>query len=315
MARALGVIGPLAVALAAGFALTACGSCGSKDTKATPDAGAAASSAGSASGDGGLLAESKNATPVAASVVAKYLNPSDLPKYEGPTAILEGNVYVRGPAAPDLDPPARSSCKNVTDYRLFREGAADPSGRRPLADAVVGVTGYSGFYVPARGDAVSVNIKDCSFDHRTVVLTFGQRLEVVNTEPLNSGTYYAPKLTKDLTSSQMIAAPGNTVKLYFQKPGRDLLVDGMGHGHLYADVYAAVHALHVVTDSAGHFILPGVPVGEYDATAMHPAFDDGGVHQKLVFKPGQTTHHDFELTYVPKPKRVEPADGGRPQIH
>lgn len=262
--------------------------------------------------DAGLVAESTSPPPTAPSVVSAALNPGSLPVYTGPTATLEGNVYVRGEVAPELEAPARSSCQNVRDYRLFREGPADASGRRALADAVVGVTGYQGSYVPPNGDAVSVQVKDCAFDRRTVVLTFGQRLDVINTEPLNSGVFYAPKLMKDTTSTQMIAAPGNTVKLYVQKPGRDLLVDGMGHGHLYADVFAALHSLHVVTDSAGHFVLPGIPVGELDATAMHPAFDLGGVHAKLVFKAGETTHHDFELTYAPAAKGdAGAADAGK----
>lgn len=292
-----------ALVLAAGaLSSSGCNGCNKTGSAATDAAAPIAS-------DAGLAAESKSTPPTAASVVAQYLNPRHYPEYSGPTAILEGTVYVRGPAAPNLDPPARSTCKSVSDYRLFREGSADPTGRRPLADAVVGVTGYKDTYVPAKTDSVAVRVKDCAFEQRTIVLTFGQRLDITNAEALNSGVFYAPQLTKDSSSSLMIAAPGNTVKLYFPKPGRDLLVDGMGHGHLYADVFAAVHSLHVVTDTAGHFILAGIPVGELDATAMHPAFDSGGVSQKLVFKAGETTHHDFELTYVP----VSKSDAGAPK--
>ncbi len=295
-------------AAAMGLALAAslssgCSGCSKTADSAPPD-GAAASAA-----DAGLAAESKSMPPAAASAVAQYLNPQNYPAYDGPTGILQGHVYVRGPAAPNLDAPARSTCKNVSDYRLFRDGAPDPSGRRPLADAVVGVTGYHDTFVPPRTDAVAVRVKDCAFEQRTIVLTFGQRLDITNAEALNSGVFYAPQLTKDSASSLMIAAPGNTVKLYFARPGRDLLVDGMGHNHLYADVFAAVHSLHVVTDAAGHFILPGIPVGELDASAMHPAFDSGGVTQKLVFKAGETTHHDFELTYVPASR----PDAGAPK--
>lgn len=307
MTRRLGlVLAPFAVLLAG------CNGCNQPSQGREPAADAAKDAT-----DAGLVSESKSTPAAAPSVIASYLNPGNLPAYTGATGILEGTVYVRGPAAPALDPPAKSSCKNVRDYRLFREGPADADGRRPLADAVVGVTGYSGFWIPPKGDSVEVHVKDCAFDHRTYVLTFGQFLQVKNDEALNSGTFYAPKLIKDVAASQMIAAPGNSVKIYFRKPGRDLLVDVMGHGHLYADVYAAVHSLHVVTDAAGHFILPGVPVGEYDATAMHPAFDDGGVKQKLTFKPGETTHHDFELTYAPVGRDAGAPDAGpkRREIH
>lgn len=287
--------------------LAGCSGCKDGTQAEATDAGVAPPSS---LNDAGLAAESKSAPPIASAVVAQYLNPENLPKYDGPTAILEGTVYVRGPASPELEAPSRSSCKNVRDYRLFREGAADPSGRRPLADAIVGVTGYHGYYVPPKSDSVRLSVKDCVFEQRTVVLTFGQRLDIFNADALNSGTFYAPHLTKDTTSSLMIVAPGNTVKLYFQKPGRDLLVDGMGHGHLYADVFAAVHSLNVVTDTAGHFILAGIPVGELDASVMHPAFADNSlVKQKLVFKPGETTHHDFELTFTPQAK----SDAGTPK--
>lgn len=295
-----------ASALFSCFVLTGCNGCNAS-TNDQGDA-AVASAAVDASSDAGLVSESRS-NPIAAEAVAKVLNPNKLPPYQGPTAILEGTVYVRGPASPQLDAPKRSNCKNVADYRLFREGPADESGRRTLADAVVGVTGYDSF-VPPKTDSQRLSVRDCAFDHRTVVLTYGQRLDVFNAEPLSSGVFYAPRLIKDTTSSLMIAAPGNTVKLYFQKPGRDLLVDGMNNSHLYADVFAAVNSLHVVTDSGGHFILPGIPVGELDVSVMHPAFDDSGVaRQKLVFKAGQTTHHDFEVTYVPKAAK---ADGGAP---
>lgn len=272
---------------------TGCGGCG-----AEPDT-TAADAATPSSNDGGLRAESRQPTPLAPSVVAKRLNPSNLPVYDGQTAILEGNVYVRGPAAPQLDPPKTSTCKNLLDYRLFREGPADANGRRPLADAIVGVTGYNAF-VPPKGDAVEVSVRDCMFDRRTVVLTLGQRIEVKNTEPLNSGVFYMPKLTKGAAPTDMVVAPGNSVKLYMNEPGRALMVDGMAHGHLYADVFVSLSALHIVTDKNGHFVLPGIPVGDLEVSVMHPAFDVGQVKTKLTFKPGETTHHDFEVTYVPK---------------
>lgn len=238
--------------------------------------------------------------------VAKFLNPGNLPVYDGETAILEGNVFVRGPAAPELPPPATSTCRNVRDFRLFREGAADESGRRPLADAIVGVTGYDVF-VPPKGDAVEITVKDCAFDRRTLAMTYGQHIEVKNAEALNSGIFYLPKLTKGRAPSDMVVAPGQVVKLYMNELGRALLVDGMAHGHLYADVFVARSALHVVSDRNGHFILAGIPVGTYEVNVLHPAFDAGKVHAKLTFKPGQTTHHDFELTYLPAD-----GDGGAP---
>ena len=120
------------------------------------------------------------AVPVPRDRVLAMLNPSGLPAYDGPRGSGEGVVDVDG------EPPAR---RTGLDFRTcpagerthgatYRETTLD-GGRRVLADAVVALTGYKGF-VPESREAVRLVARDCAYEQRTVTLTFGQRLEVVN---------------------------------------------------------------------------------------------------------------------------------------
>lgn len=202
-------------------------------------------------------------TPVSAEQIAAAVNPEKLPAYKGPTGSVEGVVTVTGDASPPLEGVAFPKCPAAreTHRTLFREGAKLPSGARPVADAIVAVTGYAGYFLPERRPAAKVVIGDCSEAPRTIVLTFGQRLEV-----LNRGSFlFAPILEPVADPAVMMAPPGATdpVRLYPRKPGRYRLADKMsGDDFITADVFTLLHPLHDVTTIEGRYRIDGVPVGK-----------------------------------------------------
>src|SRR5260370_38460599 len=143
--------------------------------------------AGETDASAALTASAKAATaqsgsPIPSASVEAVVNPSKLPAYSGPTGSVEGTVFVRGPPAQEIPQLDFRNCPAAIDTyaKLFRAGPAREDGLRPVADAVVAATGYSG-YIPERREAERVTISvDCAYPSRTIALTFGQRLEIAN---------------------------------------------------------------------------------------------------------------------------------------
>ncbi|HSC87438.1 MAG TPA: hypothetical protein VLC09_09225, partial [Polyangiaceae bacterium] len=158
-----------------------------------------------------------------AEVVADTNNPGKLPIHSGPTGTVRGRVRVSGDEAPvasgEID-KARADCQLARPMygKLFREG-----NERSLADALVAVTGYEGYVAPKK-DTVEIRGNGCAWDRRTVVMTFGQKLDVTAAD----NRTYVPELVGQTNVAQLFVMPGaDPVKLVPRKPGRFLLLDSM----------------------------------------------------------------------------------------
>lgn len=252
-----------------------------------------------------------NATPVPTASVAKLLNPDGLPAYNGPTGSIEGTVVVRGPEPPKT-PADFSKCPAAehTYGTSFRVGQPRDDGARPIADAIVVVTGYSGFFVPEKEEATTATIEGCAYTKRTVTMTYGQRLEVKNT----SDQLWGPTLEPSGGHVVMMATPkGDPVKIYPPKPGHYLLLD-RNHSWAVTDVYAFLHPLHASTDLAGSYRIDGVPVGTVKVNATHPRFESADI-KEVEIRPGEIAKVDLVLHYEsPDAGKVYDA-GPRPVIH
>lgn len=244
-----------------------------------------------------------NAIPVSSAVVMAGVNPSGLPPYDGPTGTVEGTIYVTGDPAPPVMGVSFDACPPSKDVygKAFREGPALPDGRRPLADAMVGITGYSKFYVPEANDSQLITIDTCAYSQRTVVLTLGQALLVRN----NTGDIYAPELENEPAPALMMAAPkSDPVKLYPSKIGRYRVVERTSHPWMEMDVYVIGHPLHAVTDTTGHYRIERVPVGKLSIGAIHPFIltsADGGqsdVHKEIDVQAGVVAKMDLVIPFA-----------------
>ncbi len=232
-----------------------------------------------------------------ASVVAK-LNPDGLPPYKGDTGSVEGVVTVKGPPAPDAPHEDFTPCPDAakTYGKLFREGGVSPDGGRALADAVVAVTGYSGFYLPDARESVTVTARGCALSTRTITMTYGQRLDFANE---SAALMLAPALADVPAGALMVASPkGGPVKLYPPRPGRYWLVQRMDWRFLTADLFAFLHPLHTATDVEGHYRIDGVPVGKLTVNTRHPAFG-GETSREIEVKKGMVHRVDLTLTFKP----------------
>lgn len=293
------------------LALAAAVGCQKNNDEATPAAGAtppASSAAAPGAAPSGSAAAAAPAAsfpvgiPRPASEIGKIINPKGEAPYSGPVAKLKGTVRIKGDAPPSMDltfPTGKCGEAAATYGKLFRvglEGAA--------ADVLVAVTGYKGF-VPAREEAEKITLHGCAFSRRTMVLAFGQRVEVSNLDQVES---YMPYLDGAPKKAVMVAVPqGAPVKLFPMEPGHYMLRDELPKPFLHADVFVLNYATHDVTSLDGGYEISGIPVGEVTVNAFLPAIDKT-VEQKITLKEGDNTL-DLTLDYSAK-KDEEKKDAG-----
>ncbi len=225
--------------------------------------------------------------------VQKVLNPTGLPAYTGPFASIEGTIRITGAPPPDKPVEISPECESARSFfgPLFRKG---PKGE--LADVLVAVTGYEGIYVPEKAPAVTVLATDCTWDSRTYVVTYGQRLDVKNN---GKTTGHIPQLLGAHQSAMRLAIPGGPpVSTFPDAPGHMQLIDASAL-FMAADLFVVRYPTTGVTDVAGHYRIDGIPAGEVTVNALLPATQ--ATAKKVVkLKAGETAQVDFELNYSGK---------------
>ncbi|HXK16198.1 MAG TPA: hypothetical protein VNG33_00240, partial [Polyangiaceae bacterium] len=177
--------------------------------------------------------------PGVSELVSKVVNPQNEPAYSGPTGAVSGVVTATG----DLPPVAtahlakiKGACPEAREAygHVFREGMM-----RSLADVLVAVTGYSG-YVPEKAPRRTVAARGCSFNARTIDLTFGQTIDLVSKD----GEGYVPNLLGAHMQAQMLALPGGAPStLYPPEPGHYVLTDDI-KVFMLADVFVLKYSTH-----------------------------------------------------------------------
>jgi len=212
-----------------------------------------------------LPAPVASALPLDPKVVSSVVNPKGEAPYAGPFGSIHGVVVATGDAAPVMNEvlakiPADCDTARQVYGKLFREGP-----QRGLADVVVGVTGYQG-YVPETTQVQAADAAGCAWNSRTYVLTFGQGLDVRSRD----SRPYVPDLVGAGLRAQLVAVPqGDAVHLYPEHAGRYGLSDSM-RLFMFADVLIVKFPTHAVTGIDGTFVIPRVPVGKVNVSALLP---------------------------------------------
>ncbi len=216
--------------------------------------------------------------------------------YSGKVGSVTGTVTIEGPEAP-LQPKVldqiRPDCAGAKAFYgpLFREGPG-----RKVADVLVAVTGYSGWVKPA-SEVVNVTANHCAWDRRTVVVTYGQRIDVLNQDKVP----YIPSLLGGRDTAQLVAIPsGAPISLFPPEPGHYELYDAM-RLYVRADVLVVQFPTYAVTREDGSFKISGLPVGKVRVSALLPSAS-AQTEQSIEIRDGVETKLDLKLTYVPAPE-------------
>ncbi len=286
------------------LALAACGVAACRNDSAPSSA-----STGLNRDSGGLTASLSSQTPADAgsepvrlprATIDAVTNPMHLPAYSGPTGSVEGVVLVAGPEAPEVAGLDVHACPAALDtyHKLFRAGLARADGARPLADAIVVITGYSGFYLPEKEEVAKVTITArCGYPLRTIAMTFGQRLEIMN----DSTIAFAPYLEGVPEFTILIAPPlrrGQPVAVLPTRADHFALRDQL-QSFVRGDVYVLRQPLHAVSGLDGKFRIDGVPAGSLKVGAQSPTFPGATVAEVAIPTNG-TVSLDLMLRYAPE---------------
>ncbi|MBK6691706.1 MAG: carboxypeptidase regulatory-like domain-containing protein [Myxococcales bacterium] len=247
--------------------------------------------------------------PIPSAKIAETVNPDGLAPYAGATGSVEGRVTVIGDPAPPSGLNFTKCPEAEAVYgRVFREGAPLADGARPLADALVVITGYKGF-VAEKNEAKSIRIRGCAISPKTIDLTFGQRLEIGN--DMGTGRLFAPQLANHPLPALMVAPhKAEPVKLWPIEPGFTQLIDRFGHEFLVSDVYTLLQPLHAVSAEDGTFRIDGIPVGKVDVNARLRHINRD-VIKSVEVRANVVSRVDVTMEYKsPPPKPATSADAG-----
>jgi hypothetical protein len=258
-----------------------------------------------------LPAPVASGVPIDPKVVSDAVNPFAKPAYSGPTGIVEGRVLATGDPSmdqPEIAKQIPEKCGKARPFyaKLFREGPG-----RTLADVLVAVTGYRD-YVPARAPAQRFVAKDCTFETRTIALTFGQKLEVVS----GDNEAYVTDLIGERGQAQIVATPGGEVPSthYPTRAGRFVLIDNL-RLFMTAEVLVLKYATVDVTGIDGRYRIEGLPPGNVRLSAMLPS-TGGTVERAITVEAGKTQTLDLQIPFDEKAYRLamaaQKADAGAP---
>jgi len=283
--------------------------CDHKTPEVTASTGDAASSQASSVDAAPTIHVDNSGAAVPVASVEAVVNPEKLPAYQGPTGSVEGTVFVRGPESPDIPNLSFSTCPAALDTygKLFRAGPRRGDGLRPLADAVVVVTGYKGFYLPEQNEGHLETItENCGYPTRTIAITYGQRLDISN----DSHVAFAPTLSGVYQPAVMLAPPmhaGEPVKLYPPRPGHYMIGDEM-QPYVHEALLVLPQPLHDVSNTAGHFRIDGVPVGKLKIGAQLDALGKPIPAVDIDVRPNVIEHVELVIPY-------DPGDAGAGKYH
>jgi hypothetical protein len=238
----------------------------------------------------------KDPKVVSDAAVGQALNPTGEKPYSGPVGHVSGVVHASGDAAPPepaiLAKIPRGKCDDARAFygKRFREGP-----NRELGDVLVAVTGYSGF-IPQGEPFKTVVVRGCSFESRTVALTFGQTLHVLN----RGGETIIPVLRGAKSAAMMVAVPGgDPVTLFPDHVGQFELFDRSAE-YARADVFVLKYPTTAVTGINGKFTISGIPTGEVTVSALLPATMQTA-QQRVTIVSGETAKVDFVIPWTAEP--------------
>jgi hypothetical protein len=198
--------------------------------------------------------------------VKKVRNPVPTP---GVTGSLSGTVWFNGetPRPMNINFGGAEECKPLMDDPVVRDVEVGDGG---LADVFVYIVEglRPGVTYPAPKEPLVVNNRGCRFTPTVFGLRAGQKLEMINADPvLHTFSSRAPQNIFNYS----VVGTGKKFETVFKSAEVMALLLCEVHPWMNSYVGVLEHPFFDTTDSKGHFAIPGLEPGSYLVEAWHRA--------------------------------------------
>jgi plastocyanin len=136
---------------------------------------------------------------------------------------------------------------------------------------------------------VMISQTGCWFVPRVLGIQVGQRLQVVNSDPVTHNIHPLAKVNREWNHSQGAGDP--PIERHFTKPEVMIPIKCNIHSWMHAYIGVVDNPYFAVSDSAGGFRIPNLPPGTYTIAAWQEKF--GAQRQTITVGPGGTAHVHF----------------------
>jgi len=150
-------------------------------------------------------------------------------------------------------------------------------------------TGLEGKQFEIPGSPVTIDQRGCWFHPRVMGMQTGQKLQVVNSDPVTHNIHPLAHINREWNHSQ---GPGDEpIGRKFAKGEVMIPIKCNIHSWMHAFVGVVDHPYFAVTGSDGRFVIRNVPPGDYVVEAWHEAL--GLQEQKITIAPSGKIEANF----------------------
>lgn len=152
--------------------------------------------------------------------------------------------------------------KRVPDESLIRSSSG------ALENAVVSIEGIRRGKPIDRDRRLRLHNVDCRFHPHVLAVAVGQKIEIVNSDPILHNTH-AKMDGRSTLFKIALPVQNNKIAKTIERPGMISLQCDAGHPWASGYIAAFEHPYFAVTDSAGLFRIGRIPPGTYVLKAWH----------------------------------------------
>lgn len=243
---------------------------------------------------GALAAAVPDAGPPAKPKVVRNPKPT-----AGPTGTISGTVRFAGdaPKPMNINFGGAEECKPLMDDPLVRDVEVHDGG---LSDVFVYVIEglRPGVTYPVPTEPLVINNLGCRFTPTVFGLRAGQKLEMVNSDPVLHT--FSSRATQNIFNYSVMGA-GKKFETVFKSAEAMALLLCEVHPWMNSYVGVMEHPFFDTTDSQGHFSFGGLEPGSYLIEAWHRALPAKQVEVVVSAGADAKAEFQFSQTELPAP--------------
>ena len=224
---------------------------------------------------------------------------STAPPYE--VGAVSDGAGLRGQVSFSGDVPEASELLITRDFEVcglgFRErrevDVGESGGLRSVVVFIVGVE--SGKPWPEAAEGYGLDQRDCFFEPYIQVVPRGVDLQILNSDPVLHNVHGYELIGGSRRTLFNLGQPdkGMISRPLRPRRGQQIGLECDAHDFMLGWIFAADNPYAVVVDSAGEYMMQGVPPGTYTVGAWHPFL--GIMEQEITVAAGTVNEVDFRF--------------------